>query len=137
MTFIPRPLAYFLNLSLFQKYIAVIKFVFAVHFFTTHVGHIALTEGPSMLPTIGVRGVQVYIDNTYSRGRGLKVGDVVDYDHPIVQGVRAIKRIAGMPGDFVVKEQEDGKGKMMVQVRHSSIHDEKSSVAIFDRICAD
>ena len=70
-----------------------------------------------MVPTINVRGVWVYIDKTYSRGRGIKVGDVVDFHHPIVLEAGAIKRVMGMPGDFVVKDGGEGKGKRMIQVR--------------------
>ena len=57
------------------------------------------------------------IDKTFSRGRGIKVGDVVDIQHLIVPGAGAIKRVMGMPGDFVVKDGGMGKGKRMIQVR--------------------
>ena len=57
------------------------------------------------------------IDKTFSRGRGIKLGDVVDIQHPIVLGAGAIKRVMGMPGDFVVKDEGEGKGKRMIQVR--------------------
>ena len=70
-----------------------------------------------MLPTINVRGVRVYTDQTYRRGRGIKVGDVVEFKHPMVLGSAAVKRVTGMPGDFVVKDGEEGRGKMMIQVR--------------------
>ena len=98
-----------------------VKIFFLGHFLITHVGRISLTYGPSMLPTIKVQGDWVYIDHTYSRGRGVKVGDVVDCRHPMVRGVGVIKRVMGMPGDFVVKDGgggEGGTGKtMMIQVR--------------------
>ncbi|KAM0805010.1 peptidase S24/S26A/S26B/S26C [Usnea florida] len=86
------------------------------HFLTTHVGSFALTAGPSMLPTINAQGVRVYIDRTYRRGRGIQLGDVVDFHHPMVPGVSAIKRVMGMPGDFVVKDGGEGSDKMMIQV---------------------
>ena len=69
-----------------------------------------------MLPTINVRGVWVYIDYTCARGRGIKVGDLVDYQHPLLQDANLLKRVMGMPGDFVVKDGGEGKGKMMIQV---------------------
>ena len=97
--------------------VGVLKGLFALHFFSTYVGHFALTAGPSMLPTINVKGVRVYTDNTYSRGRGIKVGDVVDFHHPLDRGEGGIKRVMGMPGDFVVKDGGEGNGKMMMQVR--------------------
>lgn len=71
-----------------------------------------------MVPTINARGVWVYTDFTSRRGRGVKVGDVVDFNHPMIQGAGAIKRVMGMPGDFVVKDGGQGDGKMMIQVRH-------------------
>ena len=70
-----------------------------------------------MLPTINAQGVRVYIDRTYRRGRGIQLGDVVDFHHPMVPGVSAIKRVMGMPGDFVVKDGGEGSDKMMIQVR--------------------
>lgn len=73
-----------------------------------------------MLPTMNVRGVWVYTDFTYTKGRGVQVGDVVDFHHPMVQGAGGIKRIMGMPGDFVVKDGGEGKGKMMIQVWEDS-----------------
>ena len=41
------------------------------------------------------------------------MGDVVDFHHPMVRGAGAIKRVVGMPGDFVVKDDggEGGGGK--------------------------
>ena len=103
----------------FRSVIAIVQLFCIGHFLTTHVGHIALTDGPSMLPTINVRGVWVYIDNTFRRGRGVKVGDVVAFRHPMKQGDEGIKRVMGMPGDFVVKDGGEGRGKTMIQVRVS------------------
>ncbi|CAF9908054.1 hypothetical protein IMSHALPRED_006568 [Imshaugia aleurites] len=34
----------------------------------------------------------------------------------MVQGAGAVKRVMGMPGDFVVKDGGEGRGKMMIQV---------------------
>ena len=80
-----------------------------------------------MLPTISARGDGVLISKSHRRGRGVKVGDLVDFEHPLVPGVRAIKRVLGMPGDFVEVGdwqgggrsvgQENMEGAMMIQVR--------------------
>ena len=70
-----------------------------------------------MLPTLNVRGDWVYVDNTFRRGRGVKLGDMVDFDHPMVPGAMGLKRVMGMPGDFVVKDAGEGRGKMMIQVQ--------------------
>ena len=115
MTFAPH-LSSLLRPTIFGTAVLAVKGFFIAHFVTTYVGHVALTDGPSMLPTINVRGVSVCIDNSFSRGRGIKVGDVVDFHHPMVRGAGAIKRVMGMPGDFVVKDGGEGKGKTMIQV---------------------
>lgn len=114
MTSVPRFLSPLR--PIFRDAIVVVKFFFVAHFLITHVGRFALTDGPSMLPTINVRGVWVYIDNTFRRGRGVKVGDVVDFRHPMEQGAGGIKRVMGMPGDFVVKDGGEGRDKKMIQV---------------------
>ena len=50
----------------------------------------------------------------------------MDFHHPMIRGAGAVKRVMGMPGDFVVKdaggdEEGEGKGKegRMIQVRQS------------------
>ncbi|KAK4539174.1 hypothetical protein LTR36_001174 [Oleoguttula mirabilis] len=69
-----------------------------------------------MLPTIASAGDMLLISKYYRRGRQLGVGDVVSYKHPIRPGEYAVKRILGMPGDFVVVETP-GKGVgRMIQV---------------------
>lgn len=54
-----------------------------------------------MLPTLSAKGDGVLVSTIHRRGRGVKVGDCVDFEHPMVPGVGAIKRVIGMPGDFV------------------------------------
>ena len=39
------------------------------------------------------------------------VGDLVDFVHPIIPGIGAVKRIVGMPGDFVVSHYTGGIGR--------------------------
>lgn len=65
--------------------------------------------GPSMLPTLNVEGDWVVISKLHEKGRGVGVGDLVSYDHPVRQGTHAIKRIVAMPGDFVLRDTP-GKG---------------------------
>ena len=91
-----------------------------------------------MVPTISAQGDCVIVSRLHKRGRDVKVGDLVDFEHPLVPGTGAIKRVVGMPGDFVVKDtpagivmgadgllgrlaaedvlKKDGKEKMMLQV---------------------
>ena len=66
-----------------------------------------------MLPTISASGDIIYVSKLYRRGKNVKVGDVINCKHPTFPGVGIVKRIVGMPGDFVAR---DGIGKTMIQV---------------------
>lgn len=54
-----------------------------------------------MLPTFTVDGDWIAADMTYRLGRGVKVGDLVLYKIPIFASQNGVKRIVGMPGDYV------------------------------------
>lgn len=70
-----------------------------------------------MLPTLTVDGDDVMISKYYRRGRGVKVGDVVAFSHPMEPGFGALKRMVGLPGDFVCTGEKNARGEeMMVQV---------------------
>ena len=70
-----------------------------------------------MLPTLASSGTSVVISKWYRRGRGVEVGDMVSFKHPIDPESSAIKRVVGMPGDFVLRDTP-GKGDgTMIQVR--------------------
>ena len=64
-----------------------------------------------MLATMSVRGDSVLILRTYRRGRGIQVGDVVNFQHPLFPRIGVVKRVGGMPGDLVCKD-----GGKMIQV---------------------
>lgn len=75
--------------------------------------------GISMLPTFNSLGDFVLISKYYRRGRGLEVGDIVSFAHPIDREQRMIKRVLGMPGDFVCRDTPGlaaGRGVKMLQV---------------------
>ena len=72
-----------------------------------------------MLPTITAHGDAIYVSKFYRRGKGVKVGDVVSFRHPMFPEFGAVKRVVGMPGDFVGRDSPGtGKG-MMIQVRET------------------
>lgn len=87
-----------------------------IHLLLHYVVSIRTTYGPSMLPTISHTGDSVLVSFWHRRGRGVKVGDLVTFAHPMHPIERTIKRIIGMPGDFVLRDTP-GKGEgLMVQV---------------------
>ena len=65
---------------------------------------------------MSVVGEQYYISKHYRRGRNIHVGDVVSYKHPLVEDAGAIKRVVGMPGDFVATGEKLGGEDAMIQV---------------------
>ncbi len=70
-----------------------------------------------MLPTLSVNGDRVLLLTYYRRGRGVKVGDLVAFTHPVDPEQGALKRVVGMPGDFVCTGEKVGGGEQgMIQV---------------------
>ncbi|GAB7347193.1 hypothetical protein MBLNU459_g3302t1 [Dothideomycetes sp. NU459] len=91
-------------------------FLLAVHIFTDYFYDIRGTWGISMQPTLAPTGDSVLVSKYYRHGRGVEVGDIISFKHPMREDVRASKRVIGMPGDFVLRDTPDkGKG-MMIQV---------------------
>ncbi|KAI0194637.1 LexA/Signal peptidase [Astrocystis sublimbata] len=58
--------------------------------------------GPSMLPTFLATNEWFVTDKRYRRGRGVAVGDCVVYSIPVDPGEEGLKRVMGMPGDYVL-----------------------------------
>jgi len=75
------------------------------------------TWGPSMIPTLSWDGIWVLISRFFHRrGRNIAVGDLISFENPIRPGYYSIKRVIGMPGDFVCRDTP-GKGDgWLVQV---------------------
>lgn len=87
-------------------------FVFG-HLFITHVFDLQGTLGASMLPTLYIQGDWVLVNRLYRRGKGVQVGDLVEAKDPLRADGRVLKRIIGMPGDFVVAHTVDTDGMML------------------------
>jgi inner membrane protease subunit 1 len=85
------------------------------HLFWEHFYSVGSTVGASMLPTMNILGDYIVISKLHIRGRGVEVGDMVSYLHPVHAGPgeRVVKRIIGMPGDFVVADPVGAPGKMV------------------------
>lgn len=73
-----------------------------------------------MYPTFNPRGDWLLISRMSRNGKGIEVGDVVRFNHPTFLGVHGAKRVLGMPGDFVCRDQpySTGAGQQpdMIQV---------------------
>ncbi|KAF8477134.1 peptidase S24/S26A/S26B/S26C [Kalaharituber pfeilii] len=101
----------------FQFVLNTIKVSFFTHLFWEHFYAVASCTGPSMLPTLNVAGDLILHSKLHSRGRGCKVGDLVSIIHPQDSSVYALKRIVGMPGDFVCVDPDPVTGGgTMIQV---------------------
>ncbi|KAL4930868.1 putative mitochondrial inner membrane protease subunit 1 [Aspergillus undulatus] len=87
---------------------------------------IQLSEGPSMYPTFSPRGDYLLISKLHKHGRGIEVGDVVRFWHPSFVGVYGAKRVLGMPGDFVCRDQalgtEAGRTGEMIRVPEGHVY---------------
>ncbi|KAL2266504.1 hypothetical protein VTJ83DRAFT_5856 [Remersonia thermophila] len=93
-----------------------IKFVAFAHLIWEYGISMAPASGPSMLPTFEVLGEWLLVSKLHRFGRGVTVGDVVAYNIPINDEV-GVKRVLGLPGDYVLMETPDGMGGgNMIQV---------------------
>ncbi|KAH8724080.1 peptidase S24/S26A/S26B/S26C [Phaeosphaeriaceae sp. PMI808] len=80
------------------------RIAFFAHFFQSYIGGVGTTQGISMLPTIPAHYKKrpwILYSTLYRRGRGVQIGDVITYTHPMFPNEAGCKRIIGMPGDFV------------------------------------
>lgn len=88
----------------------------SAHVFATYFYTISWTWGISMVPTMAADGVAVLISKHYRRGRDVHVGDLVTFKHPLKPDMRAIKRVVGLEGDFVVRDSPHAPRGIMIQV---------------------
>lgn len=77
---------------------------------------VAPGSGPSMLPTFLVWNEWFVADRSYRRGRGVRVGDCVTYTIPVEPHEGGVKRVIGMPGDYVLLNSPGSKNDDMMQV---------------------
>lgn len=68
-----------------------------------------------MLPYWEIWGNGAIVAHQYRRGCGIKVGDLVKFKVPMTEG-DAIKRVAGLPGDYVLMHSPDSGREEMIQV---------------------
>lgn len=93
-----------------------LKGIVACHLLWEHGISFGSAAGSSMLPTFSVYGDYILVSKYYRRGRDVKVGDVIFYDIPIFRRAQGVKRIMGMPGDYVLHGDPDTGSQVMIQV---------------------
>jgi len=95
--------------------IALLGVALGFHIFTEYFFWTGESYGISMLPTINSTGDWLVMSKFYRRGRGVEVGDLVSFKHPMREDTRSVKRVVGMAGDFVLRDSPDTSG-VMIQV---------------------
>ena len=93
-----------------------VKLFSILHLASEWIGFIGPASGPSMVPTITVWGDWIYTSKRYARGNGIEFGDIVEFKHPMVPAAAIVKRVMGLPGDFVREDGGVGTGDRMIQV---------------------
>ena len=96
--------------------VAAAKTLLIGHIFSEYGYSLSPTRGASMLPTFEVLGDSVLISKSYRRGRGIQIGDVVTFDSVVEPGERAIKRVLGLQGDYVMRDSLGKGSDAMLQV---------------------
>ncbi|KAG5984146.1 hypothetical protein E4U55_005859 [Claviceps digitariae] len=84
---------------------------------STHLFKICPAAGPSMVPTFTVDGEYLAVDMRRRLGRDIAVGDLILYKIPWFSGQSGVKRVIGMPGDYVSLGTPGERGyDQMIQV---------------------
>lgn len=101
MPFLPPVASRFLRRPGVRLFLGLTKACFAWHFLQTHGFQVGPADGPSMLPTFSTYGDWIGTNMQYRSGRGVRVGDLVLYKMPFAKYDMGVKRVVGMPGDYV------------------------------------
>lgn len=93
-----------------------------LHYFCNYHYMISFPYGVSMVPTIASIDEAVLISRRHRRGRNVVVGDLVAFEDPGKLRFGLLKRVIGMPGDFVLRGSPDAAAEVglaapMIQVR--------------------
>ncbi|KEZ40458.1 hypothetical protein SAPIO_CDS8339 [Scedosporium apiospermum] len=81
--------------------LTVVKATALYHVISHYAFSLTPAEGASMLPTLDVMGQWVLVSMRHRHGRDVHVGDLVTYDIPVSRDWCGLKRVVGMPGDYV------------------------------------
>ncbi|PHH62616.1 hypothetical protein CDD81_6850 [Ophiocordyceps australis] len=121
-------MALFTPSRIFSTAICVVKLGCTFHLVTTYFFQLCSVAGPSMLPTLSIQGDWVAVNMRARHGRNVKVGDLVLYKIPIKKYDRGLKRVIGMPGDFV-SVGDDGDCVIEVPQGHCWIQGDNLSIS--------
>jgi inner membrane protease subunit 1 len=66
-----------------------------------------IASGPSMFPTMPTYDHRIWTDARKRQGKGLELGDCINFYSPIFDSSLAGKRVIGMPGDYVVRDPDN------------------------------
>lgn len=99
----------------FRTLVATAKILAAGHLGFTYFYSWSPVSGPSMLPFWEIWGNGAIVAHQYRRGRGIEVGDLVSFKVPTSNNP-AIKRVAGLSGDYVLVHSPDKGRDEMIQV---------------------
>jgi inner membrane protease subunit 1 len=69
-----------------------------------------------MLPTFEIVDEVLLISRWHRHGRSVQVGDLVVYKIPIEPNADGVKRVIGLPGDYVLIDSPESRSHMMIQV---------------------
>lgn len=100
----------------FRALVAAAKVLAAGHLAITYFYSWGTVSGPSMLPAWEVWGEGAVVSHLYRRGVGVRVGDLVKFKVPVTDA-DGIKRVAGLPGDYILVHSADSGRDEMMQVR--------------------
>ncbi|KAK3359292.1 peptidase S24/S26A/S26B/S26C [Lasiosphaeria hispida] len=91
------------------------KFLAFTHLFFEYGIQTAPAQGPSMLPTFELLGQWLVVSRRHRFGRNVEVGDLVAYNIPVDENV-GVKRILGLPGDYIMLDTPGRESQAMIQV---------------------
>jgi inner membrane protease subunit 1 len=100
----------------FRLLFSTVKYFAALHLFWEYGYSLGPAQGPSMLPTVEVADEWMLTSKRHRHGRGVEVGDLVVYKIPIFPDADGMKRVLGMPGDYVMIDSPESGSDAMIQV---------------------
>lgn len=105
----------------FRNLVSTAKYLAVAHLFWEYGYSVGPAQGPSMLPTFEISDEWLLISKRHRHGRDVAVGDLVVYKIPIFPDSDGIKRVLGLPGDYVMLDSPESGSEAMIQVHPSSV----------------